>query len=145
MMTRAHSKTEWDSSAGLVEVHLWALYPGTEQESEEQLVPLEEGAADIAVEGVCEVAMDGLETLRHCAVLLCGGDRSLKEGDEPGKGVLVHGIDDRKVRDGKEEDCRVVAAWLVCPVQSMPESQHHCRLSSVQRLREQPVAFWLIW
>jgi len=49
--------------------------------------------ADVEVQGVHEVAVDGLQPLLDVAALVAGRDGAHKQLDEPGQAVLVHGVD----------------------------------------------------
>ena len=84
------------------------------QEGEEQLVLLEERAADVAVHRVRvlrdQVAQPRLEVCRRLGVV----DRAVEDLlDVPRERVLVHRVDVRHVGDAEEEDRRAVRRRLV--------------------------------
>ena len=85
----------------------------TEHKGKEQLVFLEERAADIVVDALGEVVVEVLNALLQVTGLLAVGDGLEVEVDEPGEGVLVHGLNVSQVRDTEEQDGGVSGHRLV--------------------------------
>ncbi len=74
-----------------------------ENKGEDELVLFKNRATDVPVNGAREVVVEVLDSkgqvLRGSAV----GNGGEVEIDEPGEGVLVHGVNVRKLRDAEEE------------------------------------------
>ena len=77
------------------------------------LIFLKERPAHIAVQGVGEVVVQVLKTDREIIRLFCVLDGEVEEVDEPGQGVLVHGLDVRQVSNGEEQNGAVGRDWCV--------------------------------
>ena len=86
------------------------------------LVFLEEGAADVAVERVLEVLLQVLQSGVDDVTLLGVVDGHDEQLDEPGQRVLVHGLYVGQVRDHEEQNARVVRDRLVpCKTSNLTE------------------------
>lgn len=82
--------------------------------SEAYLVFFKQGSADVAVEGVGEVVVEIFQASVQVLGFLSIVDRQDEEVDEPGQGILVHGlnvgqISNREEKDGRMDSNRCVA------------------------------------
>ena len=78
------------------------------------LVFFKQGSADVAVEGVGEVVVEIFQASLQVLGFLSIVDRQDEEVDEPGQGILVHGLDvgqisNREEKDGRMDSNRCVA------------------------------------
>mmetsp|Transcript_31441 Transcript_31441/g.79873 ORF Transcript_31441/g.79873 Transcript_31441/m.79873 type:complete len:501 (-) Transcript_31441:6606-8108(-) len=103
-LPQRHAAREKELDLVVGELALRAQQARAEEEGEDELVLLEERPADHLVQEVCEEALEQLQALRQVARGLRVLDGLDEETDEPGEGVLVHGLDGGEARDGKEED-----------------------------------------
>jgi len=95
-----------DDKAPDVAVHLALAiqHLGREQETEEELVLLEKGAADVCIDVVRKEVVEVLKARGHVRGVgrlpHAGGEQRL----EPGEGVLIHGVDVGQIRQTKVDE-----------------------------------------
>ena len=74
---------------------------------------VEQTPADLGVHRVRELRLQVGDALLDLRLLLGLDDGLVVDGDEPGQGELVHGIDVLQLHDAEEEDSGVVSHWTV--------------------------------
>ena len=91
----------------LVDLLLVLHQVDAQQEGEQELVLLEQRAANVAVERVGEVLAQVLQPLGQVLALLRVVDGQYEQVDEPHERVLVHGLDVGQIGDAEEQNGRV--------------------------------------
>mmetsp|Transcript_4438 Transcript_4438/g.12891 ORF Transcript_4438/g.12891 Transcript_4438/m.12891 type:complete len:282 (-) Transcript_4438:138-983(-) len=102
-LTGCHAPGEKEAPLGQIDHRLAHEDFDADQEGEHELVLLEEGSAHVGVERVRHVVIHVGEALLQVVRWLRLPDAVHKELVEPHERVLVHGVDEREVRNREEE------------------------------------------
>mmetsp|Transcript_51367 Transcript_51367/g.135448 ORF Transcript_51367/g.135448 Transcript_51367/m.135448 type:complete len:251 (-) Transcript_51367:1509-2261(-) len=102
-----------ESQVHIIQLALGAQQGRGQRHREQGFVVLEQGPADVLVQRVNKVVLEGLQPLGEATqrrrFVNCLHEQALK----PLQRILVHGVDLRKLRDGEEENGGLEGHWSV--------------------------------